>query len=43
LTKKAEKLEDNHVEVVGKLSHRHGVERGGWAVLEVVSIKQVKS
>jgi hypothetical protein len=43
LTKKAQKLEDKHVEVVGKLSHRHGVERGDWAVLEVVSIKQVKS
>jgi hypothetical protein len=43
LTKKAEKLENKHVEVVGKLSHRHGVERGDWVVLEVVSIKQVKS
>ena len=43
LTKKAEKLEDKHVEVVGKLSHRHGVDRGDWTVLEVASIKQVKS
>ena len=43
LTRKAEKLQDKHVEVVGKLSHRHGAERGDWPVLEVVSIKQVKS
>ena len=43
LTRKAEKLQDKHVEVVGKLSHRHGAVRGDWAVLEVVSIKQVKS
>ena len=43
LTKKAEKLEDKHVQVVAKLSHRHGVELGDWAVLEVVSIKQFKS
>jgi len=43
LTRKTEKLEDKHVEIVGKLSHRHGVERGDWSVLEVVSIKQVKS
>jgi hypothetical protein len=27
LTKKAQKLENKHVEVVGKLSHRHGVEQ----------------
>jgi hypothetical protein len=39
----AQKLQDKHVEVVGKLSHRHRVERGDWPVLEVVSIKQVKS
>ena len=43
LTKKAQNLEDKHVEVVGKLSHRHGAERFDWAVLEVVSMKQVKS
>jgi hypothetical protein len=42
LTKKAQKLEDKHVEVVDKFSHRHGAERGDWPVLEVVSIKQVK-
>jgi len=30
-----------HVEVVGKLSHRYGVERGDWVVLEVVSMKQI--
>ena len=34
LTKKAQKLQDKHVEVVGKLSHRHGVER----VLQLISI-----
>jgi hypothetical protein len=34
------KLENKHVEAMGTLSVRHGVERGEWAVLEVSSIRE---
>jgi heat shock protein HslJ len=40
--KKAEKLANQHVKIVGKLSHRHGVERGDYPILEVSSIKKAK-
>jgi heat shock protein HslJ len=40
VTKKAEKLANERVKVIGKLSHRHGVERGDWPILEVSSIRK---
>lgn len=37
------KLENRHVEAVGRLTTRHGIERGDWPVLEVTSIKEEDS
>lgn len=42
-SKRLEELENNRVKATGKLSHRHGVESGDRAVLEVSSIKNVKA
>ncbi len=44
--KDAQKLDqfaNKHVKATGKLTHRHGVETGERAVLEVSSIKEIKS
>jgi hypothetical protein len=38
-----EKFENKHVKVVGKLSHQHDVEIGERTVLEVSSIKEIKT
>ncbi len=37
------KLAGKHVRARGRLSHKHGVERGDWPVLEVYRIRAVKS
>ncbi len=41
--KKLEQLANKRVKATGKLSHKHGVETGDRAVLEVSSIKEIKS
>ena len=38
-----EKLKDKRVKATGKLAHKHGVETGDRAVLEVSSIKESKA
>ena len=38
-----EKLKDKRVKATGKLAHKHGVETGDRAVLEVSSIKDSKA
>ena len=38
-----EKLKDKRVKATGKLTHKHGVETGDRAVLEVSSIKESKA
>ena len=42
-TAKLEKLANKHVKATGKLAHRNGVETGEQPVLEVSSIKAVKT
>jgi hypothetical protein len=41
--KKLEKLKDQHVKAVGILIHRQGVETGDRVVLELSSVKRIKS
>ena len=40
---KLEQLANKRVKATGKLAHKHGVETGERAVLEVSSIKEIKS
>jgi formylmethanofuran:tetrahydromethanopterin formyltransferase len=42
-TQKLEKLANKRVKATGKLTHQHGVETGDRPVLEVSSIKEIKS
>lgn len=41
--KELAKLENKHVEARGKITVRHGIERGDWPVLEVTTIREIKS
>ncbi|HMJ61436.1 MAG TPA: META domain-containing protein [Bryobacteraceae bacterium] len=41
--KKFEALENKRVRATGTISHRHGVERGDRSILDVSSIREVKS
>ena|SRR5258708_4383267 len=40
---KLEKLENKRVEAKGKITFRNTIERGEWPVLEVSTIKEIKS
>jgi|ERR1700693_1344283 len=42
-TKRYDKLKNKHVEAKGKLTFWHGVERGDRPVLEVTTIREIKS
>ena len=42
LNKKSQKLENKRVKVVGRISRQHGIERGDWPVLEVISIERAR-
>src|SRR5258708_213694 len=42
-TKKFEKLENKRVEAKGKIAFRHTIERGEWPILEVSTIRAIKS
>jgi len=37
------KLENRHIEAVGRIVTRHGVERGEWPVLEVTVARELKA
>lgn len=41
--KEFEKLENLHVEAKGKITLRHGTERGDWPVLEVDTLREIKA
>ncbi len=41
--KKLQKLEKKQVKASGKLTHRHGVETGDRLILEVTSLKEIKT